>query len=348
MDLELNHRIGQASAAFQHLSRPLFTNRHLPLHLRLRFFNALVLSRLYFGLGARPPLKRRQEERLQGVATRFLRRLLRLKPDDFRLSLHTLLHRTGQDEIRVRIALDRLAYAQRVFTTAPAFVQHNLHRAFVLTESSWMHGLFADIDWLHQVLPQDVPAHWAHDLTEVIDLWQTDPGRWKALLKKGRKYHRYQSYMMGEVHGFHKQIFTILKSAGAAFDPSPDLLVTPDLERQCSCGKAFETHCGLCAHQRKAHHWYSLERRFLAGSVCPCCLKQMWSTQRLQQYLAYLPRGQQVNPCYQAPAAAGISLQYEKVELPKQFGGQERCDAVQLQGPGIELPDLRGRQCAQQ
>ena len=52
LNTELQHRIGQATSAFQQLSRPLLTNRHLPVALRLRLFRALISTRLFFGAGA--------------------------------------------------------------------------------------------------------------------------------------------------------------------------------------------------------------------------------------------------------------------------------------------------------
>ena len=49
---ELCQRIGTAKSTFQQLYRPVLGNRHYPLQLRLRFFKALVCSRLFFGVGA--------------------------------------------------------------------------------------------------------------------------------------------------------------------------------------------------------------------------------------------------------------------------------------------------------
>ena len=49
---EVKFRIGQAASAFSSMRRPIFCNRHLPVHTRLKLFQALVCTRLYFGLGA--------------------------------------------------------------------------------------------------------------------------------------------------------------------------------------------------------------------------------------------------------------------------------------------------------
>jgi len=52
MDLEIRSRVGQAQAAFNLISKPILTNRHLPESTRLQLFRSLVESKLLFGLGA--------------------------------------------------------------------------------------------------------------------------------------------------------------------------------------------------------------------------------------------------------------------------------------------------------
>ena len=105
---ELCQRIGQARSAFQLVSRPLLTNRHLPLRLRLRLFNALILSKLFFGLGAWDGLTEAQTKKIQTAIARMLKKVLRLRTDAVTLSSTEILAKADIPEVRVRLAIDRL------------------------------------------------------------------------------------------------------------------------------------------------------------------------------------------------------------------------------------------------
>ena len=81
LEVELSTRIGTAASAFTHLARPLLTNRHFPSDIRLRLFHALIVSKLFFGLGAWHTLTPKQLQRLTGFYVRLLKRVLRWPVD---------------------------------------------------------------------------------------------------------------------------------------------------------------------------------------------------------------------------------------------------------------------------
>ena len=337
IDHELQQRIGQAKSAFQQLAKPLLCNRQLPLDLRVRLYKALVQSKMTYGMGAWPPLTNRQLTTLRAAEQYMMRRLLRWKPDDPFLSYAELLKRTGLRDVRHHHAVTRLLYAQKFFCHAPHFMQENVRQEYALTSQSWLHGVFHDIHWMQAVLPSRIPASWGSDLTDVIDFWQQPGNAWRQLVAKADRLHSQQEQMMHDVHAAHTRIFRTLKDAGATFSPD----VTPETMCEttfsCACGSSFATNRGLLAHQRRAHGTMSEEHKFLTGATCPVCLKFFWSTQRLQQHLAYMPRSGAPNSCFQRLQQSTFQPDYVCAKHPAL--GLHRMEALQLFGPGVELPD---------
>ena len=338
MDLELRQRIGQAKAAFQQIAKPVLANRSLPWEMRVRLLRVLILTKLQFGMGAWPTLTPRQYGRLQSTITKMLLRMMRRPPDAEHLTTGQILRLAELPGIRAQHAVERLAYAQKFYAHAPDFVQILTHVEFANTTQSWLHGLKADVEWMNAVLPNPTSGDWAEDFTTAIDYWQHGGDGWKGLIRRTVKKHLLQEHMMLDVHNLHTEIFKIVLGAEAEITPSPLSLRMAEMTHACHCGKCFDSLRGLLAHQRRAHQQFAPERPFLSGATCQWCLKYCWSTQRLQQHLAYIPRGGGPNPCFAALQARQSDLSYERVGMPAEVQGHGRRDALQLHGPQGHLP----------
>ena len=300
LTVELQHRAGQAFAAFQQMSRPLFTNKHYPVLLRLRLFKALVCTKLLFGAGAWHTPTLRQLHKLRRAWVKLLQRTLRINPADQHMTNLEVCLKAREPDIRAKLASERLLYAQRFFAHAPAIVHHLAHIEYQSVPDSWLHGLQADLCWLHDILPQQVPLEWTKDFTNIIDFWQSGGKGWKSTVKKALKLHIHQEALICEAKSFHQKIYRIWIGAGATFSSSPLDCQDRQLSHLCSCGKAFSTPQGLAAHRWKAHGQFSPEHVYLTDATCAHCLKFFWTTQRLQQHLAYMPRNGQPNACFAA------------------------------------------------
>jgi len=332
---ELRVRVGTAKAAFAQLSKPILTNKNLPIQIRLQMFHCLIATKLFFGLGAWTTPAPKQLQYLQGALVGLLRRVLRLGRTPY--TAEQILAKANVGDVRTRLAVDRLLYAQRLFRTGPPFLHCLLHREFDCSDLSWLHGLQADLTWFNDVLPGQLPGNGVTDLTEIILMWQNPHTNWNALVRRAWKMHLRQNSIMADARKLHGDIFRNLRSAGATFTS-----VAQDWEElgvgfDCFCGKRFETQRGLLAHQRKTHAMFSLERKFLQGCTCLHCGKFLWSTQRLQQHLSYIPKGLGYNPCYLALSEQNRCVEYERVDLgtTTRVAGLTRREALQTLGPSV-------------
>ena len=332
LQVELSHRIGVAHSTFGLLSRPLLCNKRIPTDLRLRLFHALVGSKLFFGLGSWHTLPIRQLERLRKTHVGFLRRVLRI-PFTAQITNSQVLHKAHTGDVRIRLAVDRLCFAQKLFAHAPELVQHVLQIEAAQHPNSWIAGLKADVDWLHVTLPSALPQPWDGDFTTLIDYWQSSPTKWKRCVTKAFKIHCQQERIMVDVHSYHQQFFRLLRQAGGTFQPDPEDFVTKGDSFTCHCKRTFSSAQGLSLHKRKAHGEFSAEHSFVHGATCSVCLQHFWSSSRLQQHLAYIPRRLGYNPCFAELLRRGDEPGYLAEQRPKEFAGLNRLEACVTQGP---------------
>ena len=181
LDVELSYRIGVAQSAFVHLSRRLLTNKYLPVALRLRLFQALVVSKLFFGLGSWHTPTPKQLQRITGFYTRALKKVMRWPSQKWTQSNARVFTDAQVLDVRAKLATDRLLYADRIFSVGPIFSQHLIHLESDLLSNSWLTGLKADLVWMHKVNPQTIPRNWSQDLSPLFEAWQNPRYPWKAL-----------------------------------------------------------------------------------------------------------------------------------------------------------------------
>lgn len=332
---EMKFRIGQAASAFSAMRRQVFCNRHLPVQIRLKLFQALVCTRLYFGLGAWMTPPTAQLHQMRKALAHYLYCILCAgkKHTEKRPTDGQIFAEANFLEPRIRLAQDRLLFAHKIFQHGPAFAQHLLHVEFQTLPHSWISGLFADLAWLRSTLPDSIPAEWTTSLTEAIDFWQKGAPGWQATIRRAGRQHLLQEGMMQEVYYWHRRFFRELDKHAATFDPPYFGRALGEGSFPCHCGRHFDTAQGLSTHRRKAHGIFSLEHDLIAGATCPVCLVHFWTTQRLQQHLSYISRKTGRNACYQTLRKSGYTTAYEKVSVPRRLHGTNRIEAVRSAGP---------------
>ncbi|CAL1137279.1 unnamed protein product [Cladocopium goreaui] len=258
---ELRQRVGMSKATFSKLSRMVLCNRHFPVQLRIQFLQSLVFSKLFYGLGSWDTPSGRQMQRLRTTYHGMLRKTLRLAADE-QVTTQQLLTRARVVDVRARIAIDRLAYARRVFQVGPAELQQILHIEQQCCPSSWISALRADLDWLDALVPGVLPARPEGDLTDMIDFWQREAVPWKGLLKRGLKRHRLQEEIMMEVHIAHRSSLSILRAGGATFSPDEPQVFGGDRAEDANAKHVMTM-------MQSSYDWHSLTKGILV-------LKEEW------------------------------------------------------------------------
>ena len=337
---ELRYRLGQAASAFGAMRRQVFCNRYIPVHTRLQLFHALVCTRLYFGLGAwHTPLPSNLNHMKRALA-HFLRCILSAgkKPTGTRLPDGQVFSQARFHDPRIRLAQDRLLFAHKFFQHGPAFAHHLMHKEYQFLPQSWISGLMADLLWLRNTLPDSIPEGWTTSLTDAIEYWQSGAPGWQATIKRAGRQHWMQETMMHEVHQWHRKFFRTLDQHGASFSPAFFGSKDGDGDFHCPCGRCFTTAQGLFTHRRKVHGILSQEHDLLSGATCPVCMTHFWTTQCLQQHLAYISRRTGHNACYQTLRKHQCEHEYEPVKFPSQVLGMNRIESIPVEGPLIPFP----------
>lgn len=332
LDTEISHRLGMARSAFEQLRRRILVNRHLPLQLRLQLFSTLILTKLYFAAGSWHTPTGRQLDRIRAALGRMVKAMM--GPALRFQSTARLLSQAGILEPRVRLAVERLLYAQRLYHHGPAFLQLMTHEEAAQQQFSWLAGLRHDLRWLYGVEAVADPSLIDSDMTVLIDSWQQGAGNWKARVRRASRRHLFQDVMILEVQQWHADIFQLLRRSAFTFDPDPALLHLQERQYQCpDCDRSFSTPQGVHTHRRKKHGIFCPEHHLLDSATCPACLTFLWNTQRLQQHLSYMPRSGLPNPCFAYLQQVGYAVSYSAEHIPRVMHGQSRLDALPAAGP---------------
>ena len=342
LDAEIGVRIGTAWSAFQSISKAILANRRLSLQVRSRLFQALILTKLFYGSGAWHTPTLAQCRRLRSVLWRMCQRIIGRRDLHPGLVMEEMFVKLRVLDPRIYIAQERLRFAQAMFSEGPAFAQGLLFQERQHAPDSWLDGLAADLEWM-----RDVGAFPEHpgitDIEAAIQLWRSKgfggKAQWKAMLRTTIRRHFQQEATIQEAQGLQRAILRALSEHGATFTPDPREQATRETTFQCFCGQSFSTGQGLASHKRLRHGVRSLESDLLDGATCPCCLKYCWTTQRLQQHLAYISRRTGVNACYNWLRARGYQAGHDVVTnlFPGELRGVQRLDALPTFGPGLHL-----------
>ena len=243
----------------------------------------------------------------------------------------------------MKLAVDRLLYAQRLWQHGPADLQHLIHREHALGPVSWMEGLIADLKWMQTLETEEVhPPIDTADLTQLFDLWQSGSPEWQKRVKRAHRRFQRQEQLMHKMHSMHRQFMHTLNGTATFQGDLIQELDQQEEEHRCFCGRCFTTAQGLAAHRRKQHQLGAIEKHLIDGPTCPSCLKFFWNRQRLYQHLSYIPRRTKLNKCFQDLQKRGFRVLEDIVPAPSvQPRGLHRTEALQALGPMMQPKDSR-------
>ena len=342
MDREVQARIGAASASFRQLRKLVFGNRKIQVPTRLKLLDALIFSKLTYGLSTWSSLG---VGMLAKVETFMLRCQRFVCGFDLNKSNDEFCGRYNVPGLHLRLMQHRLIYAAAVWTHGPPLLQDLLLLEEDTVATSWMTTLRHDLTCCQDLLREDYPGQ-TTDIDELKLYWRTSPQLWRRKVKKAYRRATMQECAAAEARGWHAYIIAELKSNGATFKGG--LTTSPGGDHVCHCGKVCQTAQGLAVHKWKMHGEHAPEYKFAKGAHCPVCLKWLWTSHRVRMHLAYIPRSGKPNPCFQVLQQAGgeIDENMEIVKAPPSRVAGMRLDALNCNGPFAPYPrEVDNLQC---
>ena len=329
---DVTTKIGKATAAYRSLHRPLFGNKRIPIAIRLKLLESLVLPILFYGAGSWPLLPMQLCTHLSAVITRWQRQIIGNGYwKEGSLSDQALRALWKIPELALRLAKHRLLFLLQLRHHGPAILWDCLTAEDGSTSCSWLTAVRQALQWFFSMQNDEcIP-----DLTcESIVRWAFEaPATMPKSIRRAVHRHLMQEFTAHQVVQAHRDLKSMCLSYGVVFENVTVSQASPLISFDCSeCCKSFSTVQGLNAHRWKQHQTISIERQFVFSSTCLCCHRCFWTAQRLQQHLRYSRRFE--NGCLE-----WIQMHFEPqststpIHLPEFFKGQFRLPWTHACGP---------------
>ncbi len=335
--VEIGQRLGQASAAYNEIKRPIFSNRHISVAARLRLLDALVFTKLLFGAAIWHDLPRRALDKIESFIMRLTRHVVHAGFQAGALTDEEIRIQHNLPTLRQRLVRIRLLYVAKLWTVGPRTLTQLLEVEQHHVATSWCSQIERDLQWLrttstaHSMTPLD----W----TSITALWKADGRGWANEIRRSVLRAVQQEHAMSEVRAWHYDIVQALQPAVTFnFDPKDIGLAVAQVDsHQCECGQRFRSLRGLQVHRYKKHGQHAPEYFLTDSTICPNCLQQFWTMGRVRQHLSYMPRDGTANICYAALVARGVHVERqaegEVSKVPASARGINRLDAIRTSGP---------------
>ena len=338
---EVASRLGQARSSYHLLKRNLFGNRRLSVYTRLKLFEALIVSKLCFGICTWGHIQARSWQSLESFVSRAQRYIY--NGDIGGITAQEIMGKYKIPTFQQRISSARLKYAVRVFLHGPSTLAELLEAEDEVSPTSWWKHVNEDLKWCNSLLDGQAPADW-NDRASLIKSWKLQSSAWWKYFRKVYRISLLQEAIAADARYWHGQVAKVLVGAGEAIE-NLQIAGTQEQGHHCHCGRSFDTIQGLTAHRRLRRNYVAPEALMVGDAVsCPHCLKYLWTPARVKQHLSYIPRGGGGNPCYNALLRAGYKADTEENESPAialgSTKGINRRDALQAQGPRLQPRDL--------
>ena len=335
--LDVRAKIGKASNAYRLLSKPIFANKKIPVAVRLRLLESLVLPIVFYGAGSWPLLSARTFATLSSVITSWQRRII---GDGFWKDTPStdqeLRAQWKLPDLAVRLAKHRLLFLLQLRHHGPTILWDFITAADLSPQSSWLMAVRPALRWLHDMTQAAEPSNWT---SSAIVTWAfAAPSSMPRTIRHAVRRHLMQEHIAHQVLAGHREIKHLCVRHGVSFDEVPHDRPPQGLLHSCHvCYQTFSTIQGLSAHLWRKHQQISAERQFVFTSTCLCCQRCFWTAQRLQQHIRYSRRYH--DGCFWwLQEHVQPQLTSTPIALPDFFHGQHRLPWTLAQGPSPVSP----------
>ena len=170
--VEMGQRLGQASAAYNELKRPIFANKHISTSTRLRLLDALVFTKLLFGAALWHDLHKRSLDRLEGFIMKTIRQVVAAGFASGALTDEQIRSQYELPTLRQRLARVRLLYVAKLWKEGPETLHKLIEIEHQHVVPSWKTQILKDVEWLRSVYAVDL----GHEITweQLTQVWRDE------------------------------------------------------------------------------------------------------------------------------------------------------------------------------
>ena len=280
---EVRARCAAAWCAFREGRSRIFRCRRISAKQRGVLLDALVMSKLTFGIGAWPPLGKGDEKVFAGAVSGLYRAVISVRPhEDQHLTLATICALVGLVDHVTLIKLAQLRYLRQLVAFAPDVLWALLRgdepvMADMREALTWLYARVRATSELPDPLLQWEP--WR-------DMMLSRPGLFKGMVKRAKGLESCRIQCIASLQSLHRALLQLCGGEilrGAA----EDVRYT---EACLLCKKGFASRSAWAMHSSKLHG-YRISASVLVGSsgstLCEGCGKCFSKPARLRRHLLH-------------------------------------------------------------
>lgn len=240
------------------------------------------------------------------------------------------LRKATLPDLATQLRLRRLQHLGHLAFSGPAELLRTLEAEEAVTLQSWGALVAEDLAWMRKLGGDFATIAPIYTSGMAWIPWiQAHRSYWKGWLKRARRISVSFSNQASDVQWFRRQTRQVLPACGVAFEtakpPGGATLACPE------CGEGFSDQAALASHRNLKHGKRSAHAPYCSGTVCPVCLYECFSTDRL---MWHMKQSNQRRPCLQwAQANLLPEEQVLRVPLPDHLRGHKRLRGHRVEGP---------------
>ena len=339
MDAEIWARIGTAQEALRLLRKGAFRVQGLTIQCRIALLESLVFSRLFYNVATWVTIHRPGWKAMNQFYHRAVRAAVKMPLKDASGDSHGYaLRKAGLPDLATQLRLRRLQHLGHLAQSGPAELHRVLASEEDVTTQSWGALVASDIDWLRQCGGDFAQLAPVYGGGIVFLPWvQGHLRHWKGWLRRARTFSLSLQSQEQDLLWFRRQMKLALPETGVTFTGEP---FRAQVGHPCpTCGVCFDDEAALASHCRMKHGQQSAHAPYCSGSICPVCLYECFSTDRL---LWHMKQSAPKRPCLQwAQQHLLPEAKIERVALPAALQGHKRIRGHYTFGP--HMPTIQQR-----
>ena len=339
MDAEVLARIAMAQDALRLLRRGAYRVQGLSQACRLVLLEALIFSRLFYNSATWVVIHRPAWKALQQFYHRAVRTAMRMPVKDATAETNQVaLRKAEMPDLATQLRLRRLQHLGHLAFSGPEALLRVLETEETVTTQSWGSLVTEDLAWLRRLGGDFATLAPIYTSGMAWISWiQAHRSYWKGWLKRAKRMSISLTNQASDVQWFRRQMRHVLPACGVAFEAA---VTTIGAAFACpECGEFYSDQAALASHRHLKHGKRSAHALYCSGTVCPVCLYECFSTERL---MWHMKQSNARRPCLQwAQANLLPEEQVHRVPLPMHLRGHKRLRGHTVAGP--RLPTLAER-----